>query len=46
VARSLAASIRGVSPDFIELITKDQNLDVVVPILGRAACERDEPAQK
>jgi hypothetical protein len=46
VARSLAASIRGVSPDFIELITKDQHLDVVVPILGRAACERDEPAQK
>ncbi len=32
--------------EYSELMTKDQNLDVVVPILGRAACERDEPAQK
>jgi hypothetical protein len=29
-----------------ELMTKDQDLDVVVPILGRAARERDQPAQQ
>ena len=32
--------------EYSELMTKDQDLDVVVPILGRAACERDQPAQR
>jgi len=27
-------------------MTKDQDLDVVVAILGRAACEGDQPAQQ
>jgi len=27
-----------------ELMTKDQDLDVVVPILGRTGCERAQPA--
>jgi len=27
-------------------MTKDQDLDVVVAILGGAACERDQPAQQ
>jgi hypothetical protein len=29
-----------------ELMTKDQDLEIVVPILGRAACECDQPAQQ
>jgi hypothetical protein len=32
--------------EYSELMTKDQNLDVVVPILGRAGRERDQPAQQ
>jgi hypothetical protein len=27
-------------------MTKDQDLEIVVPILGRAACECDQPAQQ
>ena len=27
-------------------MTKDQDLDVAVPILGGAACERDQPSQQ
>jgi len=29
-----------------ELMTKDQDLDVVLPILRRVARERDEPTQQ
>jgi hypothetical protein len=32
--------------EYSELMTKDQDLDVVVPILGGAACEGDQPAQQ
>jgi hypothetical protein len=31
---------------YSQLMTKDQNLHVVVPILGRPACERDQPPQQ
>jgi len=31
--------------EYGELMTKDQDLDVAVAILGGAACEPDRPAQ-
>jgi len=34
------------APEDGELMKKDQDLDVVVPILRGAACERDQPAQQ
>jgi len=34
------------APEHCELMPKDQDLDVIVPILGRAACECDKPAQQ
>jgi len=32
--------------EYGELMTKNQDLDVIVAILGGAACERDQPAQQ
>jgi hypothetical protein len=34
------------APEYGELMTKDQDLDVAVTILGGAACEPDQPAQQ
>ena len=34
------------APEYGELMTKDQDLDVAVAILGGAACEPDQPAQQ
>jgi hypothetical protein len=34
------------APEYGELMTKDQDLDVAAAILGGATCERDQPAQQ
>jgi len=34
------------APEYGEPMTKDQDLDVAVAILGGAACEPDQPAQQ
>ncbi|HEY3213642.1 MAG TPA: hypothetical protein VGL16_10635 [Actinomycetota bacterium] len=34
------------APEYGELMTKDEDLDVEMAILGGAACEPDQPAQQ